>query len=254
MEVPNNEFRQRVSAVEASFGIWNTLPSPLVMEILAGAGFDWVMVDAEHGPFELSSIISQFQAVTAYGVPALVRPPSGDPVFIKRLLDAGVQSFLVPMVDSAAEAAQLVRAMRYPPAGNRGIGAAMGRATQWNRVENYLERADRELCLIVQVETEAAYRELEAILSVDGVDGVVFGPSDLSASMGLVGQVEHPAVVKRIEEGLSRTRRAGKIAGTFSLSVEVAKRYVQCGANMIGVGVDSLLLAGAARQLIRQFR
>jgi 4-hydroxy-2-oxoheptanedioate aldolase len=254
MTLPANSFLKKIKENPSTFGIWNNFPNPLIMEVLAGAGFDWVLIDAEHGPFDLSTILPQLQAIAAYDTALIVRPPSGDPVFIKRLLDMGVQTFLVPMVNSAQEAAELVRCMRYPPAGNRGIGAALGRASQWNRIDDYLVAANENMCLIVQVETKGAYEQLDEILAVEGVNGVFFGPADLSASLGYVGQMEHPQVVEIVENGLERTRAAGKIAGTISLSIEGAKHYEKCGANMIGVGADALLFAGAARHLAAQFR
>lgn len=254
MNLPANSFLKNIKEKTTTFGIWNNFPDPLIMEVLAGAGFDWVLIDAEHGPFDLSTILPQLQAIAAYDTALMVRPPSGDPVFIKRLLDMGVQTFLVPMVNSAQQAADLVRCLRYPPEGNRGIGAALGRASQWNRIEDYLAAADENICLIVQVETRQAYQQLEEILAVEGVNGVFFGPADLSASLGYGGQMDHPKVMEMVEKGLERTRAAGKIAGTISLSIDGARHYEKYGANMIGVGADSLLFAGAARHLAAQFR
>lgn len=254
MNLPPNPFLEKINRLPATYGIWNNFPSPLIAELLAGAGFDWILIDAEHGPFELPSIMAQLQALGAHEAAPVVRPPSGDPVLIKRLADAGVQTFLVPMVNSAREAAELVAALRYPPSGNRGIGAALGRASQWNRIDDYLARANEEMCLIVQVETGKAYEHLEEILTVEGVNGVFFGPADLSASLGYAGQMDHPKVITMVEKGLQRTREAGKIAGTISLAVEGARHYEKCGANMIGVGADTLLMADAVRRLAAQFK
>ncbi|PHN07293.1 HpcH/HpaI aldolase family protein [Flavilitoribacter nigricans] len=254
MNLPPNLFLKKIAGKPTTYGIWNNFPNPLIMELLAGAGFDWVLIDAEHGPFDLSGILPQLQAIAAYDTAPVVRPPSGDPVFIKRLLDIGVRTFLVPMVNSAREAADLVRCLRYPPAGNRGIGAALGRASQWNRIGDYMASANDQMCLIVQVETAAAYEQLEEILAVEGVNGVFFGPADLSASLGYVGQMDHPEVVQLVEKGLERTRAAGKIAGTISLSIDGARHYEGARANMIGVGADSLLFAQAVRDLAAQFR
>lgn len=254
MQVPKNVFRQKINTGKSTYGIWNNFPDPLIAELLAGAGYDWVLIDAEHGPFDLRAIIGQLQAMAPYDIGTVVRPPSGDPVFIKRLLDAGVQTLLVPMVNSPEEAADLVRAMRYPPAGSRGIGAALGRASRWNQVAGYLQKAEQELCLIVQVESKTAYEQLEDILAVEGVDGVFFGPADLSASLGYPDQMEHPEIVDMVKKGLERTREAGKIAGTIALTEAGVKRYEQCGANMIGVGADTLLFSNAVGQLIQKIR
>lgn len=254
MEFPANLFLQKMRTHPVTYGMWNDFPDPLIGEMLAVAGFDWILVDAEHGPFDLAAVIAQLQAMAPYGVAPIVRPPSSDPVFIKRLLDIGVQSFLVPMVNSAKEAADLVRNLRYPPAGNRGIGAALGRASRWSLVENYLTEANDQMCLIVQIETGPAYEALDDILAVEGVNGVFFGPSDLSASLGYIGQEEHPLIVDMVEKGLQRVRDAGKIAGMISLDVDRARHYVDSGANMIGVGADTILFAQAARALATQFR
>lgn len=254
MKTPENAFRKKIGTTAITYGIWNNLPNTLVAEILAGAGFDWLLIDAEHGPFDLRSIMAQLQAIAPYDVAPIVRPTTGDPILIKQLLDAGVQTFLVPMVESAEQAANLVRCMRYPPAGNRGVGAALGRATSWNRVEGYLQEAERELCLIVQVESISAFQKLDAILEVDGVDGVFFGPADLSASIGLLGQTDHPEVVGMVKQGLERTRKLGKIAGTISLGRAGVTFYEACGANMIGVGADALLLTKTVSELAGQFR
>lgn len=253
MLLPKNIFKEKIASQPATYGIWNNLPSPLIAELLAGAGFDWILIDAEHGPFDLSSIIAQAQAIAAYDVGVIVRPTTADPVLIKPLLDAGVQTFLAPMVNTPEQAAALVQAMRYPPHGNRGIGAALGRASRWNRVEHYLEKAHEELCLIPQVESKTAWENLDAILEVDGVHGVFFGPADLSASMGWPDQMDHPEIVSMVKEGLERTRKKGKIAGTIALTVEGAKYYEKCGANMIGVGADTLLLTKTLAELRRSF-
>lgn len=254
MQAPINLFREKITNTKGAYGIWNNIPNVYVAEILAGAGFDWILIDAEHGPFDLASIVAQLQAIAPYGIAPVVRPTTGDPILMKQLLDAGVQSFLVPMVETPEQAAELVKMMRYPPAGNRGVGAALARASRWNRADKYLWESENELCLIVQVESISAYDRLDAILEVDGVHGVFFGPADLSASMGLLGQMDHPEVVELVRQGLSRTRAVGKIAGTISLSVEGAKFYEGCQANMIGIGADTLLLNQVLGQLISQFR
>jgi 4-hydroxy-2-oxoheptanedioate aldolase len=254
MPAPKNKFREKIAQSEAAYGIWNDLTDADVGEILAGAGYDWIVIDAEHAPFDLQLIIGQLRAMAAYDVAPMVRPPSDDPVFIKRLLDAGVQTFLIPMVDTTEQAEALVQLMRYPPAGKRGHGAGLGRAARWGHIADYVATADQEICLIIQVETRAAYENLDALLAVDGVDGIFLGPADLSASMGYNGRMDEPEIVTMVKRAMAQVRAAGKIAGTVSFSEAGVREYQSAGANMIGIGADALLLARAVRELIRKFR
>ena len=254
MKTPTNSFKRALKSGRPQYGFFNGLPHTYAAEICAGAGFDWVLIDAEHGPFDMSSVLHNLQSMASFDVPILVRPPEGNPVTLKQLLDAGVQSVLIPMVESAEQAALMVRAMRYPPAGIRGLGTGLARAAQWNRRTDYFEWADNEMCLLVQVESARGLSHLNEIASVDGVDGVFIGPSDLSASMGYIGQPGHPDMVSTIGQALETIRAAGKAAGVMALERSMIDHYVDCGANIVAVGLDALLLAQATTELAKSFR
>jgi 4-hydroxy-2-oxoheptanedioate aldolase len=183
-----------------------------------------------------------------------VRCVEGNTALLKQLLDIGVQTLLVPMVETAEQAAQLVKAVRYPPQGIRGLGTSLARAARWNQVSDYLKKANDEICLIVQVETASAMENLDAILQVDGVDGVFIGPSDLSASMGYIGDAGNPVVVDAVNTGLNKIRDAGKYAGLLCLDPSLAESYVKQGADFVGVGVDTMILANETRKLAQRFK
>lgn len=242
-----------IQGKKAQYGLWLGLLDPISAEIGAGAGFDWVLVDAEHAPYSVRDVQTHLQAIAPYGVPALVRPAEGRTALLKQLLDVGAQTLLVPMVNTAQQARQLVRDVRYPPQGIRGLGTSMARAARWNGVDDYLHKANDEICLIVQAETQTAMDNLSAIAAVDGVDGVFIGPADLSASMGYIGHPGHPDVIDAIEAGFKTIVAAGKAAGVLALDAALAKRYADKGASFIGVGVDVSLLAASLRQLARGF-
>ena len=235
------------------FGMWVCSASALNAEIAAGSGLDIVLIDAEHSPNGLESILAQLHAVAAYPVAPLVRPPFGDAVVIKQYLDVGVQNLLVPMVDSADQAEQLVRAVRYPPHGVRGVGSALARASRWNRVEGYLADASSTVSLFVQIESAAGVEQVEAIAAVDGVDGILVGPADLAASMGLLGRQDHPDVVEGVLRSIRAALAAGKPAGVNAFAPEVADRYVEAGAAFVLVGADVALLARASEALADRF-
>jgi 4-hydroxy-2-oxoheptanedioate aldolase len=254
MELPANKFKRALATGRPQYGLWLGLPDNSVAEIAAGAGFDWLLIDHEHAPFELRDIMSHLQAIAPYPVAPIVRPVEGSPALLKKLLDIGVQSFLIPMVDTAAQARALVTALRYPPAGKRGLGTSMARAAGWNRVPDYLHKANEEICLIVQVETTDAMDNLDEILAVEGVDGVFIGPSDLSASMGHIGNAGHPDVVAAISDALSRIKAAGKYAGLLCLDPKLVDNYIAQGADFIGIGVDSLILAQGMQKVLQQQR
>ena len=268
MELPINRFKRAIRAnaaqgadaqgaaiqgKRAQYGLWMGLLDPISAEIGAGAGFDWVLVDAEHAPYSVRDVQTHLQAIAPYGVPALVRPAEGRTALLKQLLDVGAQTLLVPMVNTAQQARQLVRDVRYPPQGIRGLGTSMARAARWNGVDDYLHKANDEICLIVQAETQTAMDNLSAIAAVDGVDGVFIGPADLSASMGHIGHPGHPEVIDAIEAGFKTIAAAGKAAGVLALDAALAKRYADKGASFIGVGVDVSSLAASLRQLARHF-
>lgn len=254
MELPRNRFKQGLESGNTQYGLWLGIPDNSVAEIAATAGFDWLLIDHEHGPFDLRSVMSHLQAAAPYEVAPIVRPVSGDPALIKKFLDIGAQSLLVPMVDTPEQAAELVAAVHYPPAGKRGLGTSMARAARWNRVPGYARDANAEICLIVQAESTTALDNLDAILAVEGVDGVFIGPSDLSASMGYLGNPGHPDVVAAVSGGLAKIRASGKHAGLLCLDPSLVAEYERQGANFIGVGVDTMILSQGMDTIISRVR
>jgi len=230
-------------------GMWVASGSPVCAEICAGAGFDWLLIDSEHAPNDLRSILAQLQAVAAYPVTPVIRPPSGDPVLIKQLLDVGVEVLLIPMVESQAQARALVAATRYPPEGIRGVGSALARASRWNRVEGYLLRAASTVSVLVQVESRTGLDAIADIAAVDGVDGVFLGPADLAASLGHLGEQDHPEVISAVEHAIKAITTVGKPAGVNAFPVGLADRYLDAGARFILVGADVTLLARGSEQL-----
>ena len=254
MDIPLNRFKADLRTDKTLLGLWLGLGETFSAEICAGAGFDWLLIDGEHGPNDLRSILAQLQAIEPYPSQAIVRPPQGDHVLIKQLLETGVQTLLIPMVETAEQASGLVRAMRYPPAGIRGVGAALARASRWGRIADYSNRANDQMCLLLQVETRQGYENLEAILEIEGVDGIFFGAADLAASYGLLGQSNHPEIVEKIEAGLRKTRAAGKSGGVLCAEQAIVKKYSDAGARFIAVGVDALLLAAATTELRRIYQ
>ena len=254
MQMTENGFKRALAAGQAQIGAFVGLAGPYSAEIMAGAGFDWLLIDGEHGPNDVRSVLAQLQAVAPYPVHPVVRTVDHDAARIKQLLDVGAQSLLVPMVESADQARALVRAMRYPPAGIRGVGTALARAARWNGVEGYFARADEEMCLIVQVESRAGLDALDDILAVDGVDAVFVGPSDLAASLGYLGNPAHPEVRAAVADALARIAAAGKAPGVFSTDPDAARGFQDSGARFLAVGVDTLLLRNAAVKLARTFK
>lgn len=249
-----NPFKAALSQGRPLYGAWLGIPDTSVGEIMAGAGFDWLLVDEEHGPYELRDVMHQLQALAGYPVAPLVRPADADATRLKKLCDIGAQTFIIPMIDTAEQAAAAVDAIYYPPRGRRGMGTSLARAARWNAVPGYLEAANPEMCIIVQAETASAIENLPSIVDTDGVDGVFFGPSDLSASMGYPGNPGHADVASAIHDGIRRVRKAGKHAGLLCLDETSVAQFVDSGANFVGVGVDTLLLGNAARQLAARYR
>ncbi|MEO5921462.1 MAG: HpcH/HpaI aldolase/citrate lyase family protein [Pseudolysinimonas sp.] len=234
-------------------GMWLSTGSPLVAELCAGSGLDWVLIDAEHGPNDLTSILPQLQAIAAYPVTALVRPPIGDAVLIKQYLEIGAQNLLIPLCDTAEHATELVRAVRYPPQGVRGVGSSLGRSSRWGRVGDYMANAGDAGSLYLQIETAVSVGNVEAILAVDGVDGIFVGPADLAASMGHLGESGHPDVVAAVEGCLALARAAGKPAGVYAADPELADRYITAGAAFVCVGADVTILARGTEALAARF-
>jgi len=254
MDPLTNTFKRRLAGPDVLYGLFVGLADPVAAEIAAGAGFDWVMIDAEHGPNDIRTLLVQLQATAAYPVATIVRPPNHDPATIKRILDLGAQTLIVPMVSSADEAEALVAAVRYPPRGVRGVGTALARAARWNRIPDYLERADEEICLIAQIESSGGLENLAAIAAVDGVDALFVGPSDLAASLGHLGNPGHPEVQDAVVGALTTITAAGRPAGVYASTGEAATTYVGNGARFVAVGIDAALLATATRDLARTFR
>lgn len=252
MDLPVNPFKHALAAGRAQIGLWSSLSSNIVAELCAGAGFDWILLDMEHSPNDLESLVTQLQAVQPYPTHAVVRVPWNDAVMLKRVLDVGAQSVLVPMIDDAGQAAAAVAAMRYPPQGIRGVGGTT-RATRWGRIPGYARNAERELCILLQVETAQALDRIEEIAAVDGVDGIFIGPADLHASFGHVGDKHHPDVWPRIEDAVRRIRAAGKAPGFLTSSEEDSRRILELGGQFVAVGSDAALLAQAADGLRRRF-
>ena len=249
----NNAFKAALKAGKPQIGLWLGLCSSYSAELLAGAGFDWLLIDGEHAPNNVQTVLPQLQAVAPYPGQPVVRPSWNDPVQIKQLLDVGAQTLLVPMVQNADEARLAVRATRYPPEGIRGGGSALARASRWNRVPNYLQEANDAMCVLVQIETREALKNLPQILDVDGVDGVFIGPADLSADMGFGGNPQHPEVQAAIESAIAQIRAAGKAPGILMANAPLAQRYLELGALFVAGGVDTTLLARSAEALAARF-
>jgi 4-hydroxy-2-oxoheptanedioate aldolase len=250
-----NKFKAALLETDAPLiGCWLGLADPYAAELCATAAYDWLLIDGEHAPNDLRTILAQLQAIAPYPPSALVRPPIGDVALIKQLLDIGVQTLLIPMVETAAQAAQMVAATRYPTAGIRGVGSSLARASRWNSIPNYLQEANSEMCILVQVESAHALRNIEAIAAVEGVDGIFIGPSDLAASMGHLGNHNHPDVQTDIDDAIERIKKTGKPPGILALDETAAKRYIAMGCRFVAVGVDALLLARAVRDLAQKFK
>jgi 4-hydroxy-2-oxoheptanedioate aldolase len=253
MELPQNAFKRALKANKAQIGLWSSLSSNYTVEVIAGAGFDWILLDMEHSPNDLESALTQLQAAAPYPSHPVVRVPWNDMVTIKRLLDIGAQSLLVPYVSTAAEARQAVSYTRYPPAGVRGV-AGTTRATRFGRVKDYARRAQEEICLLVQVETQHALDSIEAICGIDGVDGVFIGPADLHASLGYPGEIANPKVKPLIDDAIRRIRKAGKAPGILTPSEADARHWLECGALFVAVGADVGILARGAEALAAKFK
>jgi len=257
MQTPTNPFKQALAEKRAQIGLWLGLADHYTTEICAGAGFDWLLIDGEHSPNDLRSILQQAQVIAAYpDSHAIARVPVGHgnigTALIKQYLDLGIQTLLVPMVDTVPQATHLVQAMRYPPDGIRGMGGA--RASRWGRYPAYPKEANAQVCLLVQAETRESLDNLDAIASVDGVDGVFIGPSDLSASLGHVGKPDHPEVQAAIADAIARVNRAGKAAGILTPDEAMARKYLELGATFVAVGLDTNLLAKATSALAAKFK
>lgn len=249
MTAPTNTFKQALIQGKRQIGCWMSFAEPITAEILGTAGFDWLVIDGEHAPNDIRSIRDQLVALAGSTSHPVVRVPVGETWLIKMVLDAGAQTVLVPIVETAAQAQDLVRACRYPPDGVRGVGAMASRATMYGSVGDYIQSADQQICLLVQVETRAGIAALDEILQVDGIDGVFIGPADLSTDMGYQGDSTTPEVRAVIADAMTRIAAAGKAPGILATTDEARQTYLDMGAQFLAVGIDVMLLAGTARDL-----
>ncbi|PAU75261.1 4-hydroxy-2-oxoheptanedioate aldolase [Halomonas salipaludis] len=254
MELPVNRFKQALANGRSQIGLWCAMADAYGTEIGAAADFDWLLIDAEHGPNDVRSILAQLQAVAPYATHPVVRPVNGDADTLKPLLDAGVQTLLVPMVESADQARAIVAATRYPPHGRRGVGAGLARASRWGRVPDYVHCCHEQLCVLLQVESRTGLEHLDDIATIDGVDGVFIGAADLAADLGYLGQPDHPQVNAAVLDAFQRIQAAGKPAGSLTVNEALAHEHLAAGCRFLAVGVDAALLARATDALLRRFK
>ncbi|MFC0337887.1 2,4-dihydroxyhept-2-enedioate aldolase [Kushneria avicenniae] len=245
MEHPRNPFTALLTGTPR-YGCWLGTGSAYIAEIMATTGFDWLLIDGEHAPNTVPTILSQLQAIAAYDPAPIVRAVNHDPALIKQLLDIGAQTLMIPMVETAEQAAALVAATRYPTAGFRGVGGGLIRAARWGAVEDYQANARDDICLIVQIESRTGVDNAEAIAATDGIDAVFVGPADLSASVGHPGDPNHDAVQTLIARALSATKQAGKPAGILAPAEADARRYGEDGFDFIATGIDISMLRDSA--------
>ncbi len=252
MPAPLNPFKVALAARQPQIGLWLGLANPVTAELCSHAGFDWLLVDGEHAPNDIPTILAQVQAIGQRAHP-IVRPPLGQTHMVKQILDLGVQTILVPMIETAAQAAEMARAMLYPPQGVRGVGASLARASAYGTTADYLTSANAQTCLLLQIESRAGLAALEEIAATEGVDGIFIGPADLAADMGFLGKPGAPEVQAAVEDALARIQRAGKAAGILTSDKALAQRYLDLGATFVGVGSDVGLLSGASHALRKTF-
>lgn len=253
-EIFINPFKNALARGEVQIGLWLSSTTSYMAEIAATSGYDWLLIDGEHAPNTLQDLYHQLQAIAPYASQPVIRPVEGNRSLIKQVLDIGARTLLIPMVESAQQAREIVSAMRYPPEGVRGVGASVARAARWGRVDNYMARANEALCLLIQVESKAALDNLDEILEVEGIDGVFIGPADLSASLGYPDNAGHPQVQHIIEHSICRIRQAGKAAGFLAVDPAMAQKCLAWGANFVAVGVDTLLYSEALDARLTLFR
>ncbi len=253
MQLPRNKFKEAVAAGRPQIGFWSSLCSNIVTEVIAGVGFDWILIDMEHAPNELPNVLSQLQAMSSGTAAPVVRPPWNDAVVLKRLLDIGTQNFLIPYVRTADEARAAVAVTRYPPRGIRGV-AVGPRANRYGQVKDYFEKADDEICIIVQIEERLGLQNIESIAAVDGVDALFIGPSDLAASLGHLGDARHPEVRAAIEDAMKRIARTGKAPGILAPVEADARHWLGLGCVVLAVGGDLFLLAQQSAELARKYK
>jgi 4-hydroxy-2-oxoheptanedioate aldolase len=253
MDLAKNRFKAALKAKQPQIGLWASIPSNYSAEVIAGAGFDWILLDTEHTPSDIETVVSQLQALAAYPTTPVVRVPWNDMVAIKRYLDTGVQTLLVPQVNTVEEAKNAVAFTRFPTAGVRGV-AGSTRATRFGRINDYFKRAHEETCLLLQAESKEALGNIEAIAAIEGVDGIFIGPADLHASLGYLGERAHKDVMPVIDDAISRIVKSGKAAGILTNSEENARRWLKLGATFVAVGSDLGLLTSSADALAAKFK
>jgi len=253
MDLPQNPFKRALKANQAQIGLWSSLSSNYSVEVIAGAGFDWILLDTEHSPVDVENLLGQLQAAAPYPTHPVVRVPWNDMVTIKRVLDIGAQSLLVPYVSTPEEAAAAVSYTRYPPRGVRGFASA-SRSSRFGRIKDYHTRAEEEICVLVQIETKLRLENLEAIARVEGVNGVFIGPGDLSAGLGYLGDQGHPEVRRVIEDAIGRIRTCGNIPGILTGDETLARRSIELGCLFTAVGSDTGLLTRGSEQLAARFK
>ncbi len=254
MPAPVNRFKAALKEGKMQYGCWASFADPYATEMLASAGFDWLVIDGEHAPNDLQTISGQVQVLQHEHSEAVVRIPIGRDWIIKQVLDTGCQTILVPLVETADQAADLARAMRYPPEGNRGMGGAGARATRFGAIADYVATANDQVCLLLQVETAKGLENLDSILQVEGVDGVFIGPADLSADMGHPGNAGAPEVQEAIRDALARIKASDKAPGILAVDDGVAQQYADWGSQFLAVGIDVLMLVRSARETIARWR
>lgn len=253
MSLPPNGFKTALREGRPQIGLWVAMADAYAAEIAGHAGFDWLVIDGEHGPNDLRSILAQLQALQGSPSEPVVRLPVGESWMIKQFLDIGARTLLVPMVDSAEEAEALVGAVRYPPQGIRGMGAGIARASRFNTIPGYVAEAGTDICLLVQAETRAAIADLERIAAVDGIDGIFIGPADLAADMGFPGDLEAAEVQATIESAITTIVKAGKPAGILTFNEALNRRYLDLGATFVAVGADVTEFSSALQRLRRRY-
>lgn len=254
MPAPLNRLKAALTNKRVQLGCWVALGSAYTAEIAGTAGFDWLLIDSEHAPNDLRSISEQLGALQGSDSAVVVRMPGHDPDAIKQVLETGAQSLLIPMVESAEQARALVRAVRYPPHGRRGVGYALGRSSHFGAIPDYLPSADAQICLLVQIESRAGLAELDDILSVEGVDGLFIGPADLAVDLGFAPSADAPELRQTVLEAIDRIVAAGKAAGILTLDPTFIAQCVSHRATFVAVAIDILTLANGLRLLASSTR
>ena len=253
IETPQNRFKAHLKAGHLQLGLWMSVPSAITAEALSLVGYDWLLFDTEHAPVEVAGVQPLLQAASAGNSAHAARPAWNDKVLIKKLLDIGAQTLLIPFVQNAEEARAAVRATRYPPEGIRGVAGAT-RASRYGQAPKYLREANAQICTLVQIETAEALQNLEEIAATDGVDGVFIGPSDLSASLGYLGNPSDPGVQDVLQRAARRIQDVGSVPGILATNPQDAQRYVEWGYRFVAISTDLGVLINGAKDALRQVK